>query len=194
MSAPPQWPIARLRQFGGGAWIIAAALAVGGTFAPLFEEHNRAFNVVVTSWGLSSNVPGMDFFPDFGIPVVIAAAILVTGAVLALTSTRLHPASAAVLAARLLGTGATGVLIGCTATIYLVTTLFSQGNDPSTSLQIGLGMLLLIASALVAVVGTVLMLVPRVEQRLEPETPAMGIAVVRVLEPEFDEPAPEQKG
>ncbi|TCO56552.1 hypothetical protein [Actinocrispum wychmicini] len=194
MSTPVLWPIARLRQFGGGAWIIAAGLIVGGTFAPLSEERSRSVSVAFTAWGVTSDQPTTsDYFPDFGIPLVIGAVIMVAAALLAVTSTRLHPASGAVLAARLLGTGAAGVTIGCTVTLYLLTTLIDQANKglSSTTVETGLGTWLLIAASVVGVVGSILMLVPKMEQRLEPETPPMGIPVVRVLEPEYDEPAPE---
>lgn len=197
MSAPVLWPVARLRQFAGGAWIIAAGLAVGGTFAPLIEQHARNSSVEITAWGATADSGPVPDFPDFGIPVVIGAVILVAAALLAMTSTRLHPASGAVLAARLLGTAATGITIGCAVTLYLLTTLFQRGNGDLTGDQAiltGLGAWLLIAAAVVGVVGSILVLVPKVEQRLEPETPPMGIPIVRVLEPEFDEPDLEEKG
>jgi hypothetical protein len=197
VSAPVLWPVARLRQFAGGAWIIAAGLAVGGTFAPLLEQHIRTYSVEISAWGAAADNGPVPDFPDFGIPVVIGAVILVAAALLAMTSTRLHPASGAVLAARLLGTGATGITIGCTVTLYLLVTLFRQSSGDLSgdqAVQTGLGAWLLIAASVVGVVGSILVLVPKVEQRLEPETPPMGIPVVRVLEPEFDEPGPDEKG
>jgi hypothetical protein len=187
MTQPMRWPMNRLRFYGGGAWIIVAALAVGGTFAPLFAIRTGRDNVEVTAWGAASDA-GIDFFPDFGIPVVVGAVLAVIAAVLALTSARLHPASAPVLGARLLGTGATGVVIGTTANLYLLTELFENANPGrNNSVASGLGMWLLIAASVVGIVGTVLMLVPKPGRYdPDPETPPMGIPVVRVLEPEFD--------
>jgi hypothetical protein len=72
--------------------------------------------------------------------------------------------------------------------------MFEVANDDGSGIdlvQTGLGMWLLIAASVVGLAATVLMLVPKVHERLEPETPPMGIPVVRVLEPEFDEPEPE---
>ncbi|GAB3905418.1 hypothetical protein GCM10029964_100640 [Kibdelosporangium lantanae] len=135
-----------------------------------------------------------DAFPEMGVPVVVGAVVLVVAALLALTSTRLHPASAAVLASRLLGVGATGLAIGATAIIYLAMSVNVDRSDASFQVNLGLGIWLLVAASVVGLVGMVLMLVPRVEQRVEPETPPMGVPVVRVLEPEFDEPEPDQKG
>jgi hypothetical protein len=192
---PPRWPVARLRLFGGGAWIIAAGLAVGGTFAPLLEQRLRNSTTVITAWGAADQ--DIDFFPDFGIPIVVAAVLIVIAAALALTSTRLHPASAPVLAARMTGTGAAGLLIGSTATLYLVTTLFIRSNGTTTTsgITIGLGMWLMVGGSVVALVGSVLMLVPKIgRQDPDPETPPMGIPIVRVLEPEFEEQPEEQKG
>ena len=186
------WPVARLRQFGGFAWIISAGFAVGGTFAPLIEAPR--LNLTVNGWGQNAEAPmEPDSFPVLGVPIVVSGVVLVVAAVLALTSTRLHPASAAVLASRLLGVGASGVVIGATATVYLYMSMYAGRGDGSFQVTIGLGMWLLVAASVIGLVGMVLMLVPRVEQRIEPETPPMGVPIVRVLEPEFDEPEPEQK-
>jgi hypothetical protein len=89
VTTPVLWPVARLRLFGGGAWILAAGLAVGGTFAPLMEQRTRASSVAITAWGADPPTTGLEFFPDFGIPIVFAVVVMVVGSVLALTSTRL---------------------------------------------------------------------------------------------------------
>src|SRR5690349_17158608 len=120
LSAGPvaRWPVNRLRLYGGGAWVIAAGLAVGGTFAPMFELRLGRESAGVTAWGANGDDAGI-LFPDFGVTIVVGAVLVVIAAVLALTSTRLHPASTPVLAARLIGIGATGVVIGTTATLFL---------------------------------------------------------------------------
>jgi hypothetical protein len=186
-----RWPMNRLRLYGGGAWVIAAGSAAGSTFAPLFQLRTGQEVAEVTAWGTSVDT-GIDFFPDFGIPIVVGAVLAVISAVLAVTSTRLHPASAPVLASRLLGTGAAGIVIGCTANMYLLKVLFEDAtpgrNNAVTS---GLGMWLMIASSVLGVAGTVLMLIPKPGRfDPDPETPPMGIPVVRVLEPEFDPQPP----
>jgi multisubunit Na+/H+ antiporter MnhB subunit len=193
LTPPVLWPVARLRQFGGLAWIIAAGLAVGGTFAPLIEA--PVLSMTVNAWGPDKGASAAsDVFPQLGIPIVVGAVVLVVAALLALTSTRLHPASAAVLASRLLGVGATGLTAGATATVYLAMSVNVDRNETGLQVTLGLGMWLLVAASVVGLVGMVLTLVPRVEQRVEPETPPMGVPVVRVLDPEFDEPEPEQRG
>jgi hypothetical protein len=196
VTPPVLWPVARLRQFGGFAWIVAAGLAVGGTFAPLVEGHQRV-TITITAWGISSGGSGdPDVYPNFGIPIVVGAVALVAAALLALTSTRLHPASAPVLAARMIGGGASGVVIGCAVTVYLFTTILTGQQDPTQVpvVSTGLGIWLLTGASVVGLVGTILLLVPHIEQRAEPETPPMGIPVVRVLEPEFEEREPEPRG
>ncbi len=196
MEPVARWPVNRPRLYGGGAWVIAAGLAIGGTFAPLFELRFGRESAEVTAWGANGDDAGI-LFPDFGVTIVVGAVLVVIAAVLALTSARLHPASAPVLAARLIGIGATGVVIGTTATLFLLKVLFEDTMEQNQDAVVGsgLGMWLLIASAVVGITGTVLMIVPkRGSYDPDPETPPMGIPIVRVLEPEFDVQPEEQKG
>jgi hypothetical protein len=189
----PRWPVARLRQVGSGLWGLAAVLALVGTFAPLIELRSVRQQLVITTWGSGGNPLGANY-PAFGVPIVVVAALLLVAAGLGLTSTRLHPASGAVLASRLIGTGSAGGLAAATSTLYLFTTLFQNDSlpDGSISFHTGLGMWLLIGASVVALGAIALMLIPRVAQYdPDPETPPMGIPVVRVLEPEFDETEPK---
>jgi hypothetical protein len=78
--------------------------------------------------------------------------------------------------------------------VYLFMSVNVSKSDSSFRVNFGLGIWLLVAASVIGLVGMVLMLVPHVEQRVEPETPPMGVPIVRVLEPEFDEPEPEHKG
>ncbi|RSM72799.1 hypothetical protein DMH04_41985 [Kibdelosporangium aridum] len=203
MTQPTHWPVARLRLMGSGLWILAGALAVLGSFLPLVEHSvrqaptsTRGEELRVTLWGLTTTSSANDPFPQFGIPVVIAAVLLAAAAVLGLTSTRLHPASGPVLAARLIGTAGTGLLIGAIAQPLALFRVFSDESflgpffEPDAP---GLGTWLLLVSCLLGITAIVLMLVPKIAKRgEEPETPPMGIPVVRVLEPEYDEPADER--
>nr|WP_042185998.1 hypothetical protein [Kibdelosporangium sp. MJ126-NF4]CEL17020.1 hypothetical protein [Kibdelosporangium sp. MJ126-NF4]CTQ91750.1 hypothetical protein [Kibdelosporangium sp. MJ126-NF4] len=195
MTAPAIWPVARLRQIGSGIWILAAALAVGGSFMPiieynrLYDEQYNARTITYTLWG--NGTGDNDPFPMFGVPVMVGAALLAVAGVFGLISTRLHPASGPVLAARLLGVGGAGLLAGSLTIVFL---LFEVFDRPESTIPeemrstVGFGVWVLIATALVAIGAIVLMLVPRLAKRGdEPETPAMGIPVVRVLEPEYDE-------
>jgi len=200
VTEPAVWPVARLRQIGSAGWIAAGALAIVGSFLPLFEQNfgiRNSFSITV--WGFASDgigEPGENLgFPAIGVPLVIGVVLLVAAGLFGLASTRLHPASAPVLAARLLGTGGTGLLAGSVSVILLFTTALEGTPDDAPngySKVTGFGSWLLMASVLVAVAAIVLVLVPRLARRgEEPETPAMGIPVVRVLEPEYEETDPK---
>jgi hypothetical protein len=194
------WPVARLRQIGGGAWIGAAAFATVGSFLPLSEQHfGPTSSFTITVWGYVTDdnaelQQNMDF-PPMGVPLMIGAFLLVAAGLLALASTRLHPASGAVLASRLIGTGATGLLVGTGMTIFLILRVFDGAPDgsPATySRAPGFGAWMLAGSMVVGLAAIALMLVPRLGKRgEEPETPPMGIPVVRVLEPEYEETDPK---
>jgi hypothetical protein len=195
------WPIARLRQIGSAGWIGAAALAVVGSFLPLYEQNFGIRNAfAVTVWGFESDAigePGDELgFPAIGAPLVIAVALLVAAGLFGLASTRLHPASGPVLAARLLGTGGAGLLAGTVSIILLFTDALGGLPDGASATAAtratGFGTWLLMAAVLLAAAAIVLLLVPRLGRRgEEPETPPMGIPIVRVLEPEYEETDPK---
>ncbi|CAM3500300.1 hypothetical protein KIPE111705_11375 [Kibdelosporangium persicum] len=203
MTYPASWPVARLRQIGSGVWLFAGALAIFGTFMPLLEQSRGPSRpaLSVTVWGLEgSQASSANVFPPVGIAVVVGVVMVVVAALLGLTSTRQHPANAPVLAARLIGTGGTGLLLGSLIQIFLFFRVFDQEEaDPTFSefaptTSTGLGSWLLLASAVLAVAAVVLMLVPKIAKRgQEPDTPPMGIPVVRVLEPEYDEQTPAEQ-
>ena len=197
MTEPVVWPVARLRQIGSAGWIGAAALAVVGSFLPLYEQNfGIGTTFAVTIWGFESDAlsePGDEqAFPAIGSPLVVAVVLLVAAGLFGLASTRLHPASGPVLAARLLGTGGAGLLAGTVSIILLFTDPLNNLREGSTTRVTGFGTWLLMAAVLLAVAAIVLLLVPRLGRRgEEPETPPMGIPVVRVLEPEYEETDPK---
>lgn len=201
MTEPAVWPVARLRQIGGGAWLGAAALAAVGSFLPLNEQHYGPTNsYTVSVWGYASDNAEVDLqdsleFPPMGVPLMIGVVLLIAAGLLSLASTRLHPASAPVLAARMAGTGATGLVIGTTTVVFMALRVFEgspDGAPDAYSRVIGFGAWLLIGSMLIAIAAIALMLVPRLGRRgEEPETPPMGIPIVRVLEPEYEETDPK---
>jgi hypothetical protein len=186
------WPPARLRVIGSGLWLAAAGLTVVGSFMPLVIQ--REFTV--SSWGIESDTAPNSDFPPLGIPLVVSAALLVVAGGLGLMSTRRHPASAAVLAARLLGTAGVAGIVAVTVIFIMLFGIF-QERDVDIPAQfgstIGLGVWLLLGACALAIAAIALMLIPKIATRTEPETPSMGIPVVRVLDLEFDE-EPEQKG
>nr|WP_157528189.1 hypothetical protein [Kibdelosporangium sp. MJ126-NF4]CEL17504.1 hypothetical protein [Kibdelosporangium sp. MJ126-NF4] len=195
-------PVARLRQIGAGVWILAAVLASVGSFMPLLEQGRGRSRptVALTLWGIGGNDSPIDVFPPMGIPVVFSAVVLVVAALLGLASTGQSPASGAVLATRLIGTGGAGLLVGSLAQVFLVHVVAKGpfGEDPQFvdagyGSSIGVGVWVLMVSGLLAIAAVILMLVPMMAKRSEElATPAMGIPVVRVLEPVYDEqPATE---
>ncbi|MCE7001274.1 hypothetical protein LWC34_00225 [Kibdelosporangium philippinense] len=201
MTQALQWPVARLRVMGSGLWILAGALAVFGSFLPLTQEDrirvtpSETTELNLTLWGLtgSDGSNGADMFPQVGVAVVVSVVVLVISGLLGLFSRRLHPATGPVLAARLIGTGGTGLLIGSVVQPLLVFRIFDSQSILSgygVTVSPGIGTWLLILGCVLSVAAIVLMLVPKIAKRgEEPETPPMGIPVVRVLEPEYDEPA-----
>ncbi len=194
------WPVARLRQIGGAAWIGAAALAAVGSFLPLSEQHFGPSNsYTVSVWGYASDsteaLQENLEFPPMGVSLMIGVFLLAAAGLLSLASTRLHPASGAVLAARMIGTGATGLIAGTGTTVMLALNVFKgtpDGAPADYSRVVGFGTWLLIGSMVVGSAAIALMLVPRLGRRgEEPETPPMGIPIVRVLEPEYEETDPK---
>ncbi|ALG12752.1 hypothetical protein [Kibdelosporangium phytohabitans] len=207
MTVPAQWPVARLRQIGSGVWILAAVVTTAGSFMPLltfntnFGDGGARPSMSYTLWGADNR--GFEMFPMFGVPVIVGAVLLLAAGLLGLMSTRLHPASGSVLAARLIGTGGAGVLAGSLTVVFLFLQVFESVDDDGASrVNNGIGAWMLIAAAIIALIAVVLMLVPKLAKRgEEPETPAMGIPVIRVLEPEYEEekadaeqPATDPKG
>ncbi|MBP2324144.1 hypothetical protein JOF56_004529 [Kibdelosporangium banguiense] len=200
MTQSAVWPVARLRQIGSGAWIGAAALAVIGTFLPLLERHFGPTNsYLITVWGYVSanelDLQEAERFVPMGVPLLIGVVLLVAAGLLGLASTRLHPASGAVLASRLLGTGAAGLVAGSSTIIFIVVGVFDgtpSDAPPGYANATGFGSWLLTGSMAISFAAIALMLVPKLSPRgEEPETPAMGIPVVRVLDPEYEETDPK---
>jgi hypothetical protein len=182
MNGGAVWPVARLRVIGGLVWLVAGLVGLAGSFLPLVVQKFTG--------GDASMIDTREYYPPHGITVVAAAVLLVGATLLALASSRLHPASGPVLASRLLGVGGTGLLVASTAQLILANWAFVDipgTPDAEYSRHAGLGTWLLIVSSALAIGAIVPMLVPRLGKRgEEPETPPMGIPVVRVLEPETD--------
>ncbi|MET0237277.1 MAG: hypothetical protein ABW224_21685 [Kibdelosporangium sp.] len=200
MTDPAVWPVARLRQIGGAAWIGAAALAVIGSFLPLYEQrYGPASSYTMSVWGFEAGgtTAAQDNlgYPPVGVPLMVGAVLLAAAGLLAMASTRLHPASGPVLAARLIGTGAAGLTAGASVLIFIATKTFDgtpAGAPEQYAHPVGFGTWLMLGSILVSLAAIALMLVPRLGKRGgEPETPPMGIPVVRVLEPEYEETDPK---
>ncbi|MBB5804798.1 hypothetical protein F4560_004566 [Saccharothrix ecbatanensis] len=169
------------RLLGAVLLLVAGVAAVLGTFLPLFRQGHAGdggFMAVVSSWRTAYlNVPqGLDLdafqSPRFGVPIVVAGVLLVVAAALVFL-----PESQR-LAARYLGVGATGVLVGSVAaTGSYVASLLGRTRppeDPGAYVEdVGEGTWMLVAAAVGAVVGVVLIHSRRV-------VPVAGTVVYRV--------------
>jgi hypothetical protein len=170
------------RLFGAVLLLVAGVAAAFGTFLPLFRQGHAGdggFMAVVSSWRTEYlNVPqGLDLdayqSPRFGVPIVVSAVLLVVAAALVFL-----PESQR-LAARYLGVGATGLLVGSVAATgsFVASVL---GSVPSAERDAGVyawgvgeGTWVLVAAVLGAVVGVVLIHSRRV-------VPVDGTVVYRV--------------
>jgi hypothetical protein len=151
------------RHIGAGALVVSAGLTVVGTLVPFYRE-TRSFtgeseSLAITAWQSvfepSSPVPGPQFSPQFGFPLVLAAALMVIGAVLTL-----RPQAQAL--GRMSAIAGAAVLLGAAWSMYLYVTYlrsFSGGDapsDPQFTQTIGVGMYLLGAAWVVGTIGAVL--------------------------------------
>jgi hypothetical protein len=151
------------RHVGVGALVVGAALTVVGTLVPFYRE-SRSFtgtaeSLALTAWQSvfepSSPVPGPQFSPQFGFPLVLAAALMVIGAVLTL-----RPQAQAI--GRMAAIAGPAVLLGAAWSVYLyITYLLGFGGsdapaDPRFTQTIGAGMYLLGVAWIVGTLGAVL--------------------------------------
>ena len=160
---------------GAVALLAGAALTAMGATRPLYEttrvDSGYRSGYRMTLWGGEYTSPdGVTTTPDirilFGVPAVVAAVLLVLAAVLVLVSARL-PARVATVA-RAGSVVAAGLLVGAVWTVGQMVRAATEQSDPVGGTLVataGTGMWLLIAAAVVAVAGALL-----VQQR--PEVPA----------------------
>jgi hypothetical protein len=186
---------------------VAAVLAAGGCFLPLFHIEQRAgraeglsrfgITVVETAWRTRYEIAGQDAVDQPGSPVGIplVAAIIVLAAAALLASSR--PGSA--LARRLVAAGAV-FTAGVVATIGTSGLGWSARADRDTELEVttAAGMWLLLAAAVVAAAAAVVAYVPGLRRTsggwadpalayADTPTPPSGVAIT-LLPPE--EPGP----
>jgi len=175
---PPQAPIAVSRLVAAGFFVVAAALALGGSFGALsvyrFEsELTPGSTTTTTGWGSFEEPVPAEPLPTpkilYGIPLVVAAVLALVVAILLVLSARRTAEPAAV---RSLGVGSGGLLVGIVSVIWLQLVTIAQnvadaavpGDEDAgfrTSYQIGAGGYLILGAALVALAAAVLLLVPR---------------------------------
>jgi hypothetical protein len=192
----PKRPVPRL--VGGLLWLVAAGMAVGGTFSDLFSRttpsgQSTAFigfwEQTITSGQRTQEGPTV----YYGIPVVAAAVFLVVAFLVALFTVRRWAAIVA-------GTFGTAMLLTAALHWFLVMAV-DQPGDGGYSIELGLW--LVTGATLVALIGLVVALAERAipvfrpmyapplpplpppPPRWEPQTPRYGVPVQQP-------PAPEQ--
>ncbi len=177
------------------ALLLGAVLAVAGSLRPLYEQErvDSGFRsgFRMTSWSSQYTTPdgGVELVPDsvlYGVPMVVAAALLVLVALLVPFSQRL-PARA-VVAIRVGAVAAATMLVGCVWTVGQAVLVVARENDAvrgSIETRVGSGMWTLVAAAVVAFAGG--LLVQRLKAKApvayqlpdddDTDTPPMGIPI-----------------
>ncbi len=166
-----------MTRFAGAAWLVSAVLAVVGSFVPYMALLvGGGQSMVLSPW--QTTLPfRAEPESQFSWAALLAGAVmLAAAAVLTLRQTRLP-------AARLIGTGGAGLVLGMT--IVLMTGVARYLVVPVADLRIEAGTWLLILASLLPFAGIALTRAPRTQDDIP--TPPMGIPVVRVLEPEYEE-------
>jgi hypothetical protein len=161
--------------------VVAAALAVGGSFGALsiyrFESQSdvvASSTTTTTGWGDFEEPPSEEGVPGaaeilHGIPLTAGAVLALVAAVVLLMSAR-RPGDPAL--GRLFGTGAAGLLVGVVAVIWLELITFTRNvaanvaaagpdSDFRSTFEIGVGGYLVLVGGLAALAAVVLILVPR---------------------------------
>ncbi|MEU4805907.1 hypothetical protein [Actinosynnema sp. NPDC023587] len=165
---------------------IAAATSVSATFLPLSwigtSRGGDRFGLVTTGWGTDTAPATMDGIgpqAQIGVPIVIAAVLLVLAAAL------VHLPAHQRLAGRYTAVAATALLIGSVWTTFMTVSARLSPNSQDERLTItyeyGAGMWLLVAACVVAIVATVYL-----HARPPVRTPAPGGVIVHRLDDDVD--------
>jgi hypothetical protein len=175
-NGPPSPDLGAPRLIAAALLVVAAALAVGGTFLALSVRRYDfglpgATVVFTTGWAVNiQGAPGMSNPPGaapLGIPVVVAAGLAAVAAILLLLSVR---RSGDHVLARIAGIGAVGLLVGSVWIIWIE--LFTLASNAAAAVRdgsdggfhpvvvFGAGAWLLLAAALLALVCIPLLAMP----------------------------------
>lgn len=217
---PPRRPSPLWRPLGALLCFAAAILTLLGSFLTLLttevrESNNSRFALTITGWDVSATTNGRPdaegaaaIFPTNGPPLVAAAVVLLAAAILAVFAAA-APSTATTRANSVVTAAAAAFLAGTTATLLMeILNWYDRlrpNTPPGSPIQIdivttiGLGFWLIVTATTAALAGFVLTWLPlrrRPKNRIEPDTPTLGIpapvggdsAVVHRLP---DEPAEE---
>ncbi|WP_309117227.1 hypothetical protein [Saccharothrix sp.] len=179
------------RDIGVALLFVAGAVAAVATFLPLCFVGTELgggtwFGFTMTSWAITSEPADLSWLggsAQYGVPIVISAVLLLVAVALAFLPEPQRQAG------RYAAVAATALLAGSvwTTAMAVVAWLTPPASDERTLVEYesGPGLWVLLASVLVAVVGTVLLLRrpvvvaegPVVHVLVDTDTPPMGIQV-----------------
>ncbi|MEV4316512.1 hypothetical protein [Actinocrispum sp. NPDC049592] len=166
-----------MTRFAGAAWLLPAVLAVAGAFVPYLElrvgNQQATLHSARQTTLLPGDVPQSHFY----------WVVLLAGAVLLAVAGALTLRGTALGTARLIGTGGAGLVLGTAVVLLIDVTRFVVLADSAAHIEAGTW--LLAVAALLPVAGIALTRPPRTPDDVP--TPPMGIPVVRVLEPDYEE-------
>ncbi|ONI70664.1 hypothetical protein ALI144C_49530 [Actinosynnema sp. ALI-1.44] len=220
--SPPPARRSPLRLVSGVLWLVAAGLGVGSTFPVVYSRlYQRDFRFDSGYWQSRTDGPNDEPVVTttyFGVPVILAAVLLVVACLVALLSARRWGAIVS-------GAFGTGVLVDSTLTWY-VGMITPESSDDPTRVEVGTGLILVTAATVIALFALVLALAERVRpvhapppyyqpthppmqpvrmpaaqpqvqqqpqpQRWEPETPSYGVPVQ--TEPPIEPPPVPEPG
>jgi hypothetical protein len=181
------------RGLGVFALIAGAVQAVAGSFLPLYRQvvdfSGERTEFELTSWGSRLTPGGVDFRDGvgtvfFGVPIAVAAVLLVASAVLVSVAARVSARIA--LVARATAVGAPMLLVGAVWSVgqFVVAMVRSPSAAyPFVHFSVGTGMWTLVAACVVAFVGGLL-----VQEWPERAPQPEGPLVYRVLDDDTDTP------
>ncbi|TDP97116.1 hypothetical protein [Labedaea rhizosphaerae] len=173
------------------AWVAAAALAVGGSFAPLFIESERpsssssqddGSSFELTAWDHTSTNHGKEVDQEgvgtaFGLPITVAAAVLFAGALIGIGALLTGSDPGLRWSSGVAGAGS-AVLLGSVGTVAMqakalsdefahVTTTVGRSDYYDVQAGIGNGLWMMLFGAVLGVVAVAVGLIAR--NRLGPD-------------------------
>nr|CEL17021.1 hypothetical protein [Kibdelosporangium sp. MJ126-NF4] len=202
---PPRVQRSPLRLIAGLLWLVAAGLGVGSTFADvLHRSYDQDFRLETGYWETRSAPAEAEATVQttyYGIPVILAAVLMVLAFLVVLLTTRRWGAIVA-------GAFGTGVLLDSALTWYLGLATTGTAEDDRSQTELKAGLILVTVAAVVALFALLLALLERTRPvyapvphygpppmrplrppppRWEPETPSYGVPIHTERGPEQPE-------
>ncbi|ALG12751.1 hypothetical protein [Kibdelosporangium phytohabitans] len=153
-----------VRLVSGLLWLVAAGLGIGSTFPVVFTRYFQSgFRIDTAYW--QTRTEGLNDEPIvgttyLGVPVVLAAVVLVGACLVALLSTRRWGAIVA-------GTFGTGILVDSALTWWFGMAT-PESEDDQSRIEVGTGLVLITVATVVALAALVLALAERARPQYAP--------------------------